>query len=304
MGSTIRFGLLTWQGVPWPALVEEVRYLEALGIETVWLADHYAWVPVPTDPVLETWTTLAALAAQSAGAAGQPHQQRGRCGIPPCSPSRRQRWDRLSGGRLDLGLGAGYFERELEWLGIPVLTPGGRVDRLREAVEVIDRLLRDRHVSFQGTYYHLDDTPLVPPPVQQPRPPLIIAARARRPSRSWPRMRTRGCGREAARKAWNNRWRRSGSVTSFSTSAALQSDATAALGRSSARITPGGRKVKRPLHRAVRSRISLASTGTPGASGSLHLEIAGIFDQAVAAGTVLRRGAGSVWGRGDGSLSV
>jgi alkanesulfonate monooxygenase SsuD/methylene tetrahydromethanopterin reductase-like flavin-dependent oxidoreductase (luciferase family) len=83
--------------------------------------------------------------------------------------------DCISGGRLDLGLGSGYFEREHAWLGVPFLTPGGRVERLREAVEVIDRLLRDRHLSYHGRFYHLDDAPLVPPPVQQPRPPLIIA---------------------------------------------------------------------------------------------------------------------------------
>jgi hypothetical protein len=50
------------QVVPWPIMLDDVRHLEELGIETVWLADHYGWAPVPTLPILEQWTTLAALA--------------------------------------------------------------------------------------------------------------------------------------------------------------------------------------------------------------------------------------------------
>lgn len=66
------------------------------------------------------------------------------------------------------------------WLGSPSLTPGSRVDRFREVVEVIDRLLRDRQVSYHGVYYDLDAAPLTPAPRQQPRPPVTMAAQGKR----------------------------------------------------------------------------------------------------------------------------
>jgi alkanesulfonate monooxygenase SsuD/methylene tetrahydromethanopterin reductase-like flavin-dependent oxidoreductase (luciferase family) len=176
----VRFDMQVFQELPWPVMCEEMRYLEALDIGTLWLRDHYAWPPRPTAPVLEAWATLAALAARPS---------RLRLGTlvsdvalrhPALLAKQAATVDCISGGRLDLGLGPGYFEREFTWLGIPFLTPGGRIDRLREAVEVIDGLLRDRLRSYHGTYYHLEEAPLAPAPVQRPRPPLVIAANGTR----------------------------------------------------------------------------------------------------------------------------
>jgi alkanesulfonate monooxygenase SsuD/methylene tetrahydromethanopterin reductase-like flavin-dependent oxidoreductase (luciferase family) len=172
----VRFDMQVSQELPWPVMCEEVRYLEALDIGTLWLRDHYAWPPRPAAPMLEAWTTLAALATRPS---------RLRLGTlvsdvalrhPALLAKQAATVDCISGGRLDHGLGPGYFERKFTWLGIPFLTAGGRVDRLREAVEVIDGLLRDHQRSYYGIYYHLEAAPLVPVPVQRPRPPLVIAA--------------------------------------------------------------------------------------------------------------------------------
>jgi alkanesulfonate monooxygenase SsuD/methylene tetrahydromethanopterin reductase-like flavin-dependent oxidoreductase (luciferase family) len=168
--------MLPVQFAPWPVMVEEVRYLEDLGIGTVWLGDHYAWVPHPGDPMLEAWTSLAALATQTTRVRLGTMISNVATRHPAMLAKQAATVDCITGGRLDLGLGAGYFEHEHQWLGIPFLTPGQRVDRFREAVEVVDRLMRDRQLSYHGTYYQLDHAPLVPAPVQQPRPPLIIAA--------------------------------------------------------------------------------------------------------------------------------
>jgi alkanesulfonate monooxygenase SsuD/methylene tetrahydromethanopterin reductase-like flavin-dependent oxidoreductase (luciferase family) len=159
----------------WPALRDEVSYLESLNIGTVWLADGFAFPPYPV--LLEAWTAMAALAALTA---------RVRLGTlisnvalrhPAMLAKQAATVDTLSGGRLDLGLGSGDQQREnAAWLGLPAPRSGGPVDRFREAVEVIDRLLRDRHLSYQGAHYQLDEAPLTPAPVQQPRPPLCIAA--------------------------------------------------------------------------------------------------------------------------------
>src|SRR5215467_12908369 len=64
--SNVRFDVQVFQEIPWPVLLEEVRYLEELDIGTVWLGDHYAWLPRPDAPVLEAWTTLSALATRTA----------------------------------------------------------------------------------------------------------------------------------------------------------------------------------------------------------------------------------------------
>jgi alkanesulfonate monooxygenase SsuD/methylene tetrahydromethanopterin reductase-like flavin-dependent oxidoreductase (luciferase family) len=89
--------------------------------------------------------------------------------------------DSISGGRLEIGIGPGdNFSGEITSLGLPSLAPGARVDRLREAVGVIDRLLRGQEVSFHGEHYHLDQATLSPAPVQRPRPSLVIAAQGKR----------------------------------------------------------------------------------------------------------------------------
>lgn len=178
-----RFDIFVWQALPWPQLLDDALYLEKLGFGTYWIADHYASVGNPATPALEAWTTLAALASRTT---------RIRLGTSVTNISTRHpamlakqaaTVDRISGGRVDLGLGPGYYEQEHKWLGIPFLTAGGRVDRLREAVQVIDGLLRlggqgqsVERVTFDGAYYHLEEAPFVPLPVQQPRPPLAIAA--------------------------------------------------------------------------------------------------------------------------------
>jgi alkanesulfonate monooxygenase SsuD/methylene tetrahydromethanopterin reductase-like flavin-dependent oxidoreductase (luciferase family) len=179
-GSGVGFDMQVLQEVSWPVLLEEVRYLEGLGLGTVWLAARYAWPPRPGAPVLEAWTALAALATRT---------MHGRLGMlvsnvavrhPSLLAEQAATVDHISGGRLELGLGSAYFGREHAFLGIPHLAPGGRIQRLREAVQVIDTLLRVRHLSYHGQFYHLDDAPLMPPPVQQPRAPLTIAAVGRK----------------------------------------------------------------------------------------------------------------------------
>lgn len=144
------------------------------------MLDHYVYPPAPQAQLLESWTTLAALATQTS---------RVRIGTlvtdvalrhPAMLAKQAATVDCISGGRVDLALGAGYFQSELESLGIPFLSPRGRSDRLREAVEVVDDLLRDRRLTYRGEHYRLEDAVLVPTPVQQPRPPLLVAANGRR----------------------------------------------------------------------------------------------------------------------------
>ncbi len=174
-GNRLQFDMAQWQVVPWSVLLGDVRYLETLGVGTVWIGDTYE------DPVLEAWTTLAALAS---------YTQRIRLGtmisaIPLRHPAMLAKQaatvDCISGGRLDLGVGTGVSSGgEISSIGLPSLAPGARVDRLGEAVQVIDGLLRGQEVTFHGEYYHLDQATLSPAPLQHPRPPLAIAAQVKR----------------------------------------------------------------------------------------------------------------------------
>ena len=84
--------------------------------------------------------------------------------------------DHVSNGRLELGFGAGWFVPEHERFGIEFLPPGERVAQFREAVEIVDSLLRNETTTFAGRYYQLDGAYVRPAPVQKPRPPLTLGA--------------------------------------------------------------------------------------------------------------------------------
>jgi alkanesulfonate monooxygenase SsuD/methylene tetrahydromethanopterin reductase-like flavin-dependent oxidoreductase (luciferase family) len=174
----IRFGLFMSQaGRTWDEVVDGFRLAEDLGFDHGWLVDHL----VDTDhgpgvPVLEAWTLLAALAARTS---------RLRLGVLVTSNTFRHpalllksavTVDHVSGGRLTLGLGSGWNADEHRRYGIDLPEPKERVDRLAEAVELIDRLQRQERTTFAGRFYHVADAPLDPRPLQQPRIPLLIAA--------------------------------------------------------------------------------------------------------------------------------
>jgi probable F420-dependent oxidoreductase len=88
--------------------------------------------------------------------------------------------DVLSGGRFELGLGAGVGRGEYEQLGLPFDAPGVRVSRFEEALRLIKRLFTEDRVSFSGSYYSVQDLPGLPKPVQQPHPPIFIGSSGKR----------------------------------------------------------------------------------------------------------------------------
>jgi alkanesulfonate monooxygenase SsuD/methylene tetrahydromethanopterin reductase-like flavin-dependent oxidoreductase (luciferase family) len=84
--------------------------------------------------------------------------------------------DQISKGRLEMAIGAGYYEEEQRMLGIDYPDAKGRGERLREVVQVLDQGLRGETVSLSGNYSRIDRLPMSPGPVQQPRPPIWVAA--------------------------------------------------------------------------------------------------------------------------------
>ena len=165
------------QNISWPELVDTWRRLEDWGYDGAWCHDHF--IPAGTrdvdGPCMDGWTTLAALAAVTS---------RMRLGVfvtgntyrnPALLAKIATTVDHISGGRLDMGMGASWAEREHSAYGFEFGTVGQRLARLEEALEVITRLWSgDDKVSFEGKYYSLEDAPFLPRPLQSPRPPIWI----------------------------------------------------------------------------------------------------------------------------------
>ena len=171
----LHVGIGVDQNLPWATLVERWRLIEALGFDSIWDFDHLNQPSRPEGPYLEAWTVLAGLAV---------HTRRVRIGVlvscntfrhPSVLAKQAVTLDQMSGGRLDVGLGAGWFVAEHDAFGIDFPPPGERVARFREAVEVVDRLLRQERTTYEGRHYRLRDAICLPRPVQQPRPPLMLA---------------------------------------------------------------------------------------------------------------------------------
>lgn len=162
----------------WRRTTQVARQAERLGFESIWLFDHFHTIPRPTDEItFESFTSLAALAALTS---------RVRLGhIVVCSPFRNpgltakmiSTMDAISGGRMELGIGAGW--KRDEWLAYGYGFPETRerLAILGDHLEVITRMLdgdRHAHATFEGRHASVRDAINVPKPIQRPRVPIMV----------------------------------------------------------------------------------------------------------------------------------
>lgn len=173
----MRFSIWPHAAQPWSELLEVVRHAEATGWDGAYVADHFMgsggeFGPV-TMPNLEATATLAALAAST---------ERLRLGSLVLGNTYRHpavlaNWaattDHVSGGRLVLGIGAGWQENEHEQYGIELPPPGERLARFEEACLVLKGLLRQERTTMIGDHYRITDAVSEPKPIQHPLPLLI-----------------------------------------------------------------------------------------------------------------------------------
>lgn len=171
-----RIGLTMSQDKPWETQLAEWRLVESLGFDTICLVDHFMPVRGSLDePFLEGWTLLAALGALvprvrvAIIVSGNTYRN------PALLAKQAATVDHITGGRLDLGIGAGWVEHEHIAYGFRFPTPGERVDMLREACIVIRSLMAGGRANFTGQHYQLVDAPFQPPPVQPGGIPLMVA---------------------------------------------------------------------------------------------------------------------------------
>ena len=148
---------------------------EKLGYDSIWVYDHFHNVPKPAqEAVFECWTTIAAISQRTS---------RIRLGqMVGCNSYRNpgllakitSTVDVISGGRLDWGIGAGWYESEYKGYGYEFAKPSDRIGMLRETVEIVKSMWTNAETNYDGKYYKMSRANCDPKPLQQPTPPVWI----------------------------------------------------------------------------------------------------------------------------------
>ncbi|MDQ3045767.1 MAG: LLM class flavin-dependent oxidoreductase [Chloroflexota bacterium] len=175
----LRFGILTMPIPPWNGLVARWRDYEELGFDSLWVCDHFT-AAVDDAPLYEAWTTLAGMAAATSRIRLGTLVTCGTFRHPALLAKEIVTVDHLSAGRLEIGLGAGWWAEEHVRFGFPFGAPIERFARFAETVEVLDLLLRGDPCDYNGEYVQLSGARAAPTALQVPRPPLMIAAQSPR----------------------------------------------------------------------------------------------------------------------------
>ncbi|HEY6399679.1 MAG TPA: TIGR03560 family F420-dependent LLM class oxidoreductase [Solirubrobacteraceae bacterium] len=168
------------EGVSWSQWLDLARACERHGIPAMFRSDHYMNLDgtYPERAALDAWGTINALAATTStlrlGTMVSPASFR----HPSVLAKLVVTADHVSGGRVELGLGAGWHRHEHEAYGFPFAPTGVRMDVLAEQLEVITGAWREGPFSFHGEHYELHELDAQPKPIQHPRPPLIIGGDA------------------------------------------------------------------------------------------------------------------------------
>lgn len=162
------------EGLTWPELFAVAERAEAVGLEALYLSDHFA----PVDPtsgraVMPAWPAVAALAARTTTLRIGPLVSPVTFRHPADLAKSTIALEWLTGGRIDLGVGAAWHEAEHRMFGFDFPPPAIRVDKLQEALEVLTLLWDGQVHSYAGEHFRLDGAALVPAPVST-RPPIIL----------------------------------------------------------------------------------------------------------------------------------
>lgn len=159
----------------WNKAVEIAVRAEELGYDSLWVYDHFHNVPRPAqEAVFECWTTIAAISQRTS---------RIRLGqMVGCNSYRNpgllakitSTIDVISGGRLDWGIGAGWYESEYKGYGFEFAKPSDRIGMLKETVEIVKSMWSQPETTYDGKYYKLSRANCDPKPLQKPNPPVWI----------------------------------------------------------------------------------------------------------------------------------
>lgn len=214
------------RAVPWPEMVAMARAAEGAGFDSIWLGDHLLY-DLPDGAVRgpwEVWTALAGLAAVTERVELGPLVASTSFHAPAMLAKLAATVDAISGGRLILGLGAGWNQREYTAFGFGY---DNRVSRFEEAFTIIRELVRTGRSDFRGAYYEVADCVLDPRPVRPGGPPLMLGSVS-------PRMMRIGLPHV---DAWNVWWSQYGNDPGgFATVRTRVEDAAAQSGRDACEV--------------------------------------------------------------------
>ncbi len=171
--ASMQFGVMLPQiKRSWHETRTAAEEIERLGFHSVWFNDHLYGIPAPSIPIMEAWTALAAVAAVTSrvelGTLVTPVGFRN----PALLAKMAATLDQISGGRLIVGIGGGWFEGEFRGYGMDFPSVTERLQQLDEAAELLRRMWREEQVTFNGRHFHTDAVYCEPKPARQP--PLLI----------------------------------------------------------------------------------------------------------------------------------
>jgi alkanesulfonate monooxygenase SsuD/methylene tetrahydromethanopterin reductase-like flavin-dependent oxidoreductase (luciferase family) len=177
LSHALRFHVLILPNVPWGELARRFRHLDELGFDVGGMADHFVDWTGSGSPWLEAWTLLAAVARETRRLRLSTLVTQIPLRDPAMLAHQALTVDHVSDGRLELGLGVGLTtDPSYAMMGLPNWGAAERVARFKEYVEVVDRLLTHEVATYRGRFYLVEGARMKPRPVQQPRPPITIAA--------------------------------------------------------------------------------------------------------------------------------
>ncbi|BBY30651.1 LLM class flavin-dependent oxidoreductase [Mycolicibacterium sediminis] len=161
-------------GLTYDDLLHRATRCEELGIGSLWLYDHMYGPGAPDVPSLEAWTLATALLAKTSRLRVGHMVLCNQFRHPAVLAKMVTTLDQISGGRLAIGLGSGSIADEHDRMGLPWGTLRERSERLGETLEILTRAFADGVVDFEGRHHRVRDLPIVPGPVQTPRPPIVV----------------------------------------------------------------------------------------------------------------------------------
>ncbi len=159
----------------WQKAVEIAKLAEELGYDSLWVYDHVHNVPRPAnEAVFECWTTIAAISQLTSRI--KLGQMVGCCSYrnPALLAKITSTVDVVSGGRLNWGIGAGWYENEYRSYGYEFPKPAQRIRMLEETVEIVKRMWTEPTATFKGEHFEVNRAYCDPKPLQQPHPPVLI----------------------------------------------------------------------------------------------------------------------------------
>ncbi|MGH2970686.1 MAG: TIGR03560 family F420-dependent LLM class oxidoreductase [Gaiellaceae bacterium] len=169
------------EGVTWEQWCALADACEQHGVDTLFRSDHYiSQGDEDANVAHDAWTTITALAARTTrlrfGTLVSPVTFR----APALLANAAATADHVSGGRIELGIGAGWMDREHRAFGFPFPETQVRMEMFAEQLEVVHRLWTEERVDFHGRHYTLEDAPGLPKPVQKPHPPILVGGSGKR----------------------------------------------------------------------------------------------------------------------------